>query len=233
MCWLFDQYKGYAKAMVGKGDTMLFWKDIWNFGSLQQLYPHLFSFAREPTCSVSRFLDLLPDYSRLFYLPLSMTASHQLAELINSVEEWNREANEKDQWTYIWGSGIYTSKQAYASIIGQSSVPTPFQWLWKSCCQGKLKVFFWLLLNDWLNTRNLLRRKRFNIPSTDCVLCSHNVEETLHHLFFGREFVQSCWTSLHIIWDIFISVVSMIEQQKNRFGYDCFMEAVILATWSI
>jgi hypothetical protein len=25
----------------------------------------------------------------------------------------------------------------------------------------------------------------------------------------------------------------MIEQQKNRFGYDCFMEVVILATGSI
>jgi hypothetical protein len=45
LCRLFDQYRGYAKAVVGRGDTMLFWKDIWNFGSLQQLYPRLFSFA--------------------------------------------------------------------------------------------------------------------------------------------------------------------------------------------
>jgi hypothetical protein len=61
-----------------------------------------------------------------------MIASHQLVELVNSIEEWNREAIEKDQWTYIRGSGIYTSKQAYVSIIGHSAAPAPFQWLWKS-----------------------------------------------------------------------------------------------------
>jgi hypothetical protein len=72
------------------GDTTMFWKDIWNFGSLQELCPHLFSFTKEPNCSVSWFLSLLPDYNRLFQLPLSMVASHQLAELLDSLEEWNR-----------------------------------------------------------------------------------------------------------------------------------------------
>jgi hypothetical protein len=106
MCRLFEQYRGYGNAVVGRGDTTHFWKDIWNFGSLQKLYLHLFCFAREPNCLVSRFLSLLPDYSGLFYLHLSMIASHLLAELVNSIEEWNREANEMDQWTYIWGSGV-------------------------------------------------------------------------------------------------------------------------------
>jgi hypothetical protein len=79
----------------------MLWKDIWNFGSLQQLFPHLFSFAREPNCSVSKFLSTLPDYGKLFQLPLSMAASHQLAELMDSLEEWNRDTSENDTWTYI------------------------------------------------------------------------------------------------------------------------------------
>jgi hypothetical protein len=79
-----------AKAIVRREDTSMFWKDIWNFGSLQQLYPHLFSFAREPNYSVSHFLSLLPDYGELFKMPLSIVASHQLAELMDSLEEWNR-----------------------------------------------------------------------------------------------------------------------------------------------
>jgi hypothetical protein len=90
-CRLFDDYRGLSKATVRRGDTTMFWEDIWNFGSLQQLYPHLFSFAREPNCSVSHFLGLMPDYGKLFQLPLSMVASHQLAELVDSLEEWNRE----------------------------------------------------------------------------------------------------------------------------------------------
>jgi hypothetical protein len=30
-----------------------------------------------------------------------MAASHQLAELMDSLEEWNREPNSSDCWTYI------------------------------------------------------------------------------------------------------------------------------------
>jgi hypothetical protein len=144
----------------------------------------------------------LPDYGRLFQLSLSMATSHQLAELMDSLHEWNREANEKDTWTYIWGSGIFTSKQAYEQTIGHNQAPAPFQRIWKSCYQGKHKVFFWLLLNDCLNTHNLLRRKRFNIPTVECVMCSSGAEETLKHLFFECQFAQLCWTSLHIIWDL-------------------------------
>jgi hypothetical protein len=73
-------------------------------------------------------------------------------------------------------------------------------------------VFFWLLLNDWLNTRNLLRRKRFNIPIVSCVLCSHGIEETVKHLIFECEFAQLCWTSLHIIWDLSLPVTEMIQE---------------------
>jgi hypothetical protein len=59
-----------ARVTVGEGDTSMYWKDVWNIGSLQHPYPHLFSFAREPNYYVSRFLCLLPDYSRNFQQPL-------------------------------------------------------------------------------------------------------------------------------------------------------------------
>jgi hypothetical protein len=203
-----------AKAMIRRGDTTMFWKDIWNFGSLRQLYPHPFSFTREPNCSVSRFLNLRPDYGKLFQLPLSLVASHQLAELMDSLEEWNREPNEQDNCTYIWDSGVFTSKHACENMKGYSSAPLPFHWLWKSRCQGKGKVLFWLFLNDRLNTRNLLRRKQFQLQSTSCVMCSQHVEETLHHLFFECEFAQMCWTTLHQVWDLNLPVVEMIKDGK-------------------
>jgi hypothetical protein len=38
LCRLFDKYRGYATALMGLGDTTTFSKDIWNFGSLQQMY---------------------------------------------------------------------------------------------------------------------------------------------------------------------------------------------------
>jgi hypothetical protein len=111
---------------VGKGDTTTFWKDIWNFGSLHHLYPQLFFFTKEPNCSISRFLSMLPDYGRLFQLELLIVASHQLVELVDSIDEWNREGNDTDRWTYIWGSEIFQSRQAYQNIIGQAHAYAPF-----------------------------------------------------------------------------------------------------------
>jgi hypothetical protein len=168
-----------------------------------------------------------------FFNSLSIEASHQLAELSDSLTEWNREPNANDQWVYIWGSGIFTSKQAYDSMKGHSQAPAPFHWLWKSRCQGKHRVFFWLLLNDRLNTRNLLRCKRFHVLSTICVLCNMDMEVTLMHLFFTCEFAQLCWTSLHITWDLALSATEMIEEGRGHFQYACFMEVVILASWCI
>jgi hypothetical protein len=83
----------------------------------------------------------MPDFGKIFQLLLSMVASHQLTELVDSLEEWNQEPNDNDSWTYIWGSGIFTSKQAYDNMKGHYSAPMPFQWLWKSRCQGKHNVF--------------------------------------------------------------------------------------------
>lgn len=50
----------------------------------------------------------------------------------------------------------------------------------------RLNSFFaWLLLNDRLNTRNLLsRRKKFLEEGYCCVLCQNDLEETSEHLFF-------------------------------------------------
>jgi hypothetical protein len=66
LCRLFDQYRAVSKAIVSIGDTTMFWRDIWNFGSLQQLYAHLFSFVKDPNYSVQCFLSLLPEYDGIF-----------------------------------------------------------------------------------------------------------------------------------------------------------------------
>jgi hypothetical protein len=135
---------------------------------------------------------------------------------------------------YTFGALVFfTSKQAYDTMKGDQQAPPPFQWIWKSCCQGKHKVFLWLLLNDHLNTQNLLRRKRFNVPSVECVMCTHAMEETLKHLFFDCEFAQLCWASLHFIWDLSLPTIAMIKDGRRHFQFDCYMEVVVLAAWCI
>lgn len=66
----------------------------------------------------------------------------------------------------------------------------------------KIKVFGWLLLSDRLNTRNMLKRRHYNIGNDyDCILCGLHIEETLEHLFFECQFSTECWSSLGITWN--------------------------------
>ena len=71
-----------------------------------------------------------------------------------------------------------------------------FKWLWTSSNLGKHKIFFWLLLRDRLNTRNILRRENKILDDYNCVLCNSRCEETLFHLFFSCPFSQDCWNSV-------------------------------------
>jgi hypothetical protein len=92
--------------------------------------------------------------------------------------------NEKDRWRCIWNSTKYSSQKAYLQIIGINDASPIFRWMWKSCVMGKHTFFFWLLLRDRLNTREILRRKNMELEDYTCVLCRQNAEESLLHLFF-------------------------------------------------
>jgi hypothetical protein len=46
------------------------------------------------------------------------------------------------------------------NLVGVKIVTPHFSCISKICCQAKHKVFFWILLHDRLNIRNLLRRKK-------------------------------------------------------------------------
>jgi hypothetical protein len=61
-------------------------------------------------------------------------------------------------------------------------------------------------------------------------MCNHDIEETLHHLFFECEFTQ---TALHQIWDLSLSMVELIEDGKRHFTHSCFMEVTMIASWAI
>jgi hypothetical protein len=43
---LLNQYKDIAQGVTGSGETIIFWKDLWNGKILQHTYPQLFSFAK-------------------------------------------------------------------------------------------------------------------------------------------------------------------------------------------
>jgi hypothetical protein len=232
---LSDTYKGLAKCNIGDGKSSLFWLDNWKDNCVQHTLPHLFSYARNQFMSVREVIEseFLED---LFHLPLSQQAYSEFL-LMENFCQYAREKiseNEIDKWSYIWGSNVFTVKQAYNAMIGYQEVQPHFVWIWKSSCQPKHKFFFWLLIHDRLNTRNLLKRKNMVLPSYDCVFnqCSHQ-EEDITHLFWNCPFAQNCWNFICPQRRRDGSVFQAFSDMKRKINYPFTMEIIILAAWSI
>jgi hypothetical protein len=139
-----------------------------------------------------------------------------------------------DSWTYIWGA-MATIPGKSISICRVYVRPPPFSH--GSGHQETLvntSSFFWLLLRDRLNTRNLLRRKNKVLDDYTCALCNSGVQESAFHLFFECPFSQSCWSYLNVHWDLALQPLEdMIIEARTNFGSIIFREILITACWII
>ena len=97
---------------------------------------------------------------------------------------------ETNFWSYIWGTPYFSSVKAYVHLTGHRVIHNAFKWLWKSSCQNKHKVFFWLLLKDRLSTREILKRRNMYLPDYSFVCYGQVVEESLEHLFIQCHFCK-------------------------------------------
>jgi hypothetical protein len=78
-----------------------------------------------------------------------MTKYHQFVHLIHDTHL----SREKDKWIVATADFGYKVSSLYKTLMQQDVVLHAISWLWKSCCQDKHRVFFWLLLHNKLNTR--------------------------------------------------------------------------------
>jgi len=175
-----NSYKNLATLTIRSGSTCLLWYDSWTDDPLKQQYPELFSFAINPKISLAT-ASSYANLRSLFHLPLSPEAYLQYLNLKAIIQNLQL-TNECDIWSYNNGHTTFSSHYAYLHLVGHHNPHPVFHWLWNSFSQNKRKIFFWLLLNDRLNTRSLLCRKNMHLPSYCCVLCHLNVEEDLTHL---------------------------------------------------
>ena len=182
---------------INDGISCKLWDDLWMNIVPKFHYPELYSFVKQPQISVRKAFDA-EGPNVLFHLPSSEIALQQLtdlAEKLNSLQI----SNESDIWSYIWSSPFFSSAKAYRHLTGHRMIHDAFSWLWKSACQNKHKVFFWLLLKDRLSSRDILRRRSMVLPDYNCVFCINPPAETTEHLFLHCTFAQSCWPSLNLL----------------------------------
>jgi len=216
------------------GYTSFFWSDIWNGRLFSSQFPELFSFAKDKHISVQTFISMLaieePD--ELFHLPLSTQAYGQFQQLNSIIANITLQAR-NDVWSYIWNSNIFTSSKAYLNLISTRQVHSAFKWLWKSSCQAKRKFFFWLLLQDRLSTRDILKWRNMELQCYDCVLCHLCTEERLMHLFFSCPFSMSCKNTLGLAPMIFDDLFQTLSAFKLHLQQPFFMEIIIYICWAI
>jgi hypothetical protein len=77
---LLNCFKGITQVSTVKGDTMLFWQDLWNGKILNQSYPHLFSFTSNENITLPMVLQL-DELHELFNLTLSEEVYAQYCEV--------------------------------------------------------------------------------------------------------------------------------------------------------
>jgi hypothetical protein len=231
---LLDIYKAMARCNIGDGSSVSFWTDLWENNCLHQTFPHLVTFAKFTDWTVEKVVhtEYLED---MFHLPLSQQAYEEFQSLESLCQRTLRtiHAGNKDTWTYIWGNAKFSSQDAYKAMIGYSPAPKIFSLIWKSSCQAKHKFFFWLLLHDRLNTRNLLRRKKLQLQSYQCAISNCDEEETLVHLFWACPFADQCWNFVCLQRDRRLSILEVFEDMITKINQPFAMEIVILSAWGI
>ena len=228
---LLQQFKGLSVSIIHNGETCLFWKDQWLNRIPSNTFTELFSFTKKENLSVTQAKDML-NLEDLFHLPMSEEAFTQL-QILKADLDLIHFDDSNDIWSYIWNSPIYSIKKAYRHLEGNSIIHPSYKWLWKTCCQNKHKCFFWLLLRDRLNTKELLRRKQMPLSNGNCSLCNLNVEESILHLFLYCPFALACWSKLNIDLQQNLNCFSALDHLKASLPEKFSMEIIILMCYSI
>ena len=102
---LSDIYRGVTRAYVGLGGLILFWKDEWKDGLLQDTFSRAFSFARDPDMSVQSLLSSVR-LGYVFHLPLSMEARLEVTNLQLATSDVSLTVRD-DTWKCVWGGSDF------------------------------------------------------------------------------------------------------------------------------
>ena len=231
---ILNTFLEIATCAPGDGGTVRLWLDQWTDEMLRYKLPHLCSFAKSQSISLKQAVAICvdEDIADMFHIPLSVVANQQCDQL-EALLTTSTEQNMLDKWTLAPNGKPYSSKRVYDNLMPNELAPPPFRWIWKSCTLPKHKIFFWLLLQDRLNTRGLLARKNFMIEDYDCVLCNQGVSEDYLHLFFECDFSRNFWWKLLLEWNNDLDLFSMLLAAKKSYKLICFKEILIVGCWSI
>jgi hypothetical protein len=231
---LVDKYREFCSVKVGAGDTALFWFDSWHGGHLHSQFPRLFSFAIDQNISVRDFIGS-EDRTQFFQQPMSPQAFEEFQEMELNLLNVHCDPMVSDVWSTIWKDGVYSSRLYYQYCFKDIVASKIYSAIWSSKVMLRIKVFAWLLVSDRLNTRDMIRRRHWNVTNNQfhCVLCPTHLTEDWMHLFFDCNFSIRIWCYLQIQWEPGDTFEEIFFAAKRKFQKPFFSEVVILALWHI
>jgi hypothetical protein len=167
-----------------------FWKDLWLQGINSENFPRAFSFVTKEDASVQEFLNASRLYEN-FFLPMSPKAMAELRVLQTKTANIQLTVNTHDTWTYAWGSHNYSSRLLLI-LLQEFTTSHHIQMDLEVQMYPQIEVIC-LVGSIRLNTRNMLRRRHYQINSLfDYLLCDQHLEETIEHMLFHCEFSTAC-----------------------------------------
>jgi len=97
----------------------------------------------------------------------------------------------QDRICWRWGPrGAFTTRSLY-TILNHCGITTPHPHLWWHLpIPKKIRVFMWLLNNNKILTKNILRSRGWN-GNTQCSFC--DALEIRDHLFLNCPLIQQVW----------------------------------------
>jgi hypothetical protein len=168
----------------------------------------------------------------IFQTPLSVEAYQQHITLSSYLHEVNL-TQDRDIWSYIWGSTTFFVQKSYQSLSGIMSMHPALKLLWKTKCQPKHRVFFWLLLQNKLNIRDGLRSRHMHLDSYTCENCILQKRVTAYHLFLRCNFAKACWSMIGLVPSQINCPLRAIMRLKHQLNMVGALEIIIMMAWSI
>jgi hypothetical protein len=143
------------------------------------------------------------------------------------------ECEDKPLWLFH-PSGEYSVKSFYGVVDDGGVIPVHTPAVWKLQIPPRIHVFWWLLSNNKLLTRDNLSKHR-KVDDKSCLFC--NEHEIVHHLFFDCVVAKVIWGCISDVFDkdigtAFQSVARWWISENKNSVLNIFSSAVLWTLWS-
>lgn len=205
--------------------------DCWWDEPLKTKFPELSSYANNNTLALHQILGS-QNLVEHFHTPMSQQAFQQFNLLQHHLQD-RVGTNLNDVWLVKGTTRGYSSIKMYKHMKAPSTAHSLFRNMWKTSYRLRHKIFFWLLLHDRVNTRNLLNRKTMHLDDCNGAICTDNTEETLVHLFWNFPFALQYWDQIIPLRKRGISVFDDIQLALDQLPHDIALDIVMMGCWGI